>query len=122
MKISKNNAEHYIWGNICDGWHLVKTEELSIIHEKMPPQTSEVRHFHEQAKQFFFILSGQATLEVNSEIILLNKYEGLEILTNTPHQMMNNSKAPIEFIVISKPSSKGDRVLVKEQAVKVLAD
>ncbi|MBM7653555.1 hypothetical protein JOC76_003015 [Neobacillus cucumis] len=23
MKVSKNNAEHYIWGNNCDRWYLV---------------------------------------------------------------------------------------------------
>lgn len=23
--ISKETAEHYVWGEICDGWHLVKT-------------------------------------------------------------------------------------------------
>lgn len=113
MKISKDNAEHYIWGNICDGWHLVKTNELSIIHEKMPSKTSEVKHFHQKAKQFFFILSGQATIEVNGEVVLLNEHEGIEILQGTPHQMMNNSDNDIEFIVVSSPTSKGDRILVE---------
>jgi hypothetical protein len=32
MKISKQNAEHYIWGDSCDDWHLVKSKELSVIH------------------------------------------------------------------------------------------
>lgn len=113
MKISKNNAEHYIWGNICDGWHLVKTDELSIIHEKMPPKTSEVRHIHQKAKQFFFVLSGQATIEINNEVALLNAHEGVEIFPRTPHQMMNHSDYDIEFIVVSTPTSKGDRILVE---------
>jgi mannose-6-phosphate isomerase-like protein (cupin superfamily) len=112
LKISKNNAEHYIWGNVCDGWHLVKTDELSIIHEKMPPKTSEVRHYHQKAKQFFFVLSGQATMEVKEEVYILNDQEGIEILPGIPHQMMNNSDCEIEFIVVSTPTSKGDRVLV----------
>ena len=56
MKISKIDAEHYIWGNICDGWHLVKNSELSMIHEKMPSKTSGVKYFHQKAKQFFFVL------------------------------------------------------------------
>jgi hypothetical protein len=25
------NAEHYEWGDKCDGWHFVKTDSLSII-------------------------------------------------------------------------------------------
>ncbi|MDD7793048.1 cupin domain-containing protein [Clostridium sp. 'White wine YQ'] len=113
MKISKDNAEHYIWGGICDGWHLVKTNELSIIHEKMPSKTSEVRHLHQKAKQFFFVLSGQATIELNEKTILLNEYEGIEILPGIPHQMMNNSDCDIEFVVVSTPTSKGDRILVE---------
>lgn len=112
MKISKHNAEHYIWGSICDGWNLVKSDDLSVIHERMPVETSEVRHFHKNAKQFFFILSGQATMEVNDEIVILNQQEGIEILPGTPHKMMNKSETEIEFLVISAPTSKGDRVVV----------
>lgn len=114
MKISKKNAEHYIWGNVCDGWHLIKRDSLSVIHEKMPPKTSEVRHYHEKAGQFFFALSGEATIEVNGETVVLGEHEGIEILPNIPHQMFNNSDNDIEFIVISSPSSKGDRIVVEE--------
>ncbi len=55
MKVSKQNAEHYVWGGKCDGWHLVKKQNLSIIHERMPPHTKEVRHYHTKAHQFFFV-------------------------------------------------------------------
>lgn len=111
IKISKYDAEHYTWGDLCDGWHLIDTAELSIIHEKMPAETSEVRHYHKKAKQFFFVLTGQASIEIDGEVTLLNKHEGIEVLATTPHQMMNNSSEAIEFIVISMPNSKGDRVL-----------
>jgi mannose-6-phosphate isomerase-like protein (cupin superfamily) len=110
MKISKQNAEHYIWGDNCDGWYLVKNKDLSIIHERMPVNTSEVRHYHNQARQFFFILSGTATLEINGERITLNPEEGVEIPPITPHQMRNESNQDVEFLVISQPTSRGDRV------------
>ncbi|AET69180.1 mannose-6-phosphate isomerase [Desulfosporosinus orientis DSM 765] len=92
---------------------LINTSELSIIHEKMPPKTSEVRHYHQQAKQFFFVVSGQATIEVNEELIELNEQEGVEISPNIPHQMFNKSERDIEFIVVSAPTSKGDRILAE---------
>jgi len=44
--ISKDNAEHYSWGDDCDGWYLVNRQDMLIIHEKMPPGTHEKRHFH----------------------------------------------------------------------------
>jgi hypothetical protein len=33
--IKKENAEHYNWGPGCDGWHLLKDPELSVIKERM---------------------------------------------------------------------------------------
>ena len=56
--MSAGKAEHYQWGNGCDGWHLVNQPALSVIRERMPPGTAEVRHLHRNARQFFFVLSG----------------------------------------------------------------
>ena len=109
--ISKASAEHYTWGDHCDGWHLVKTPGLSVIHERMPPGAAEVRHAHNAARQFFFVLSGTATLEVAGRIEVLGPQQGLEITPGEPHQMRNESHAPLEFLVISQPPSHGDRVL-----------
>ncbi|GAE37492.1 cupin domain-containing protein [Halalkalibacter akibai] len=114
MKISKSNAEHYIWGDNCDGWYLVNNNDLSIIHERMPQNTLEVRHYHNHSQQFFFVLSGTATLEVDGTIIELNSQEGFEVPPLVPHQMFNKSNQNLEFIVTSQPNSKGDRVLTSE--------
>ncbi|RUS45076.1 cupin domain-containing protein [Cohnella sp. AR92] len=110
MKISKNIAEHYIWGDRCDGWHLVKGADLSVIHERMPPHTAEVKHYHRRAKQFFFVLSGTAVMEINGEEVVLSPREGIEIAPLVPHQMFNKSDEEIEFLVVSQPNSHGDRV------------
>lgn len=112
MKISKKNAEHYNWGDNCDGWHLVKSTHLSIIHEKMPPHTSEVRHFHKHSRQFFFVLSGALTLEVDGEIIQLKCNEGYEIHPGVPHQAFNNTNTISEFLVTSQPNSSGDKEIL----------
>jgi hypothetical protein len=65
---SIDSAEHYKWGGPngtdCEGWHLVKTPELSIIEELMPPGTNKARHSHNRARQFFFVLEGELTMEV----------------------------------------------------------
>ncbi|WP_017150237.1 cupin domain-containing protein [Bacillus bingmayongensis] len=67
MKISKQSAEHYR-GDKCDGWRLVNQNDLSVIHERMPPNTSEVRHYHTKSRQFFFVLIGTATLEIDGQL------------------------------------------------------
>ncbi|WP_063568098.1 cupin domain-containing protein [Paenibacillus sp. O199] len=110
MKISKQNAAHYIWGEQCDGWHLVQDETLSIIHERMPAGTSETRHYHSISRQFFFILSGEACMELNGEEFVLELHEGIEIASGMPHQMQNRGEADVEFLVISQPTTRGDRI------------
>jgi len=107
---SKQNAEHYIWGQHCDGWRLIDEAGQSIIHERMPAGTSESRHYHNYAKQFFFILSGEMTVEINGQLHTIKAHEGIEVKAQQPHQVFNRSAEAIEFLVISQPNTKGDRV------------
>lgn len=111
--ISLENAEHYSWGPNCDGWHLVKNGELSVIQEKMPPGTSETRHFHSRSRQFFYVLSGTAIIEVSGKRETLNAREGIEISPGVAHQIFNESRADVEFLVISQPPSHGDRIVAE---------
>jgi mannose-6-phosphate isomerase-like protein (cupin superfamily) len=108
--ISKDNAEHYTWGDGCDGWHLVKRPELSVIHERMPPGTSEVRHYHERSRQLFFVLAGVAMLEIDGERQILHAQQAAEVLPGVAHQIFNDSDADVEFLVISQPTTHGDRM------------
>jgi len=112
MKISKKSAEHYIWGDKCDGWRLVNQNDLSVIHERMPPNTSEVRHYHSKSRQFFFVLIGTATLEIDGQLESITPLEGVEVPPHVLHQMMNRSNEDVEFLVISQPTTKGDRIPV----------
>jgi mannose-6-phosphate isomerase-like protein (cupin superfamily) len=107
--ISKATAEHYTWGNGCDGWHLVKNPQLSVIQERMPPRTAEVRHFHHHAQQFFYVLAGDAVLEVDGRTMVLSAGEGIWIPAEISHQMRNDSVDEVHFLVISHPPSHGDR-------------
>ncbi|WP_109831953.1 cupin domain-containing protein [Reichenbachiella versicolor] len=110
MKRTKENSQHYYWGDGCEGWHLVKSSELSIIEERMPPGTEEVKHYHETAQQFFQILKGTATFELEDETIMIHEKEGFHIKPEIKHKILNNGDVPLEFIVISSPTTRGDRI------------
>ncbi|MED1725218.1 cupin domain-containing protein [Brevibacillus parabrevis] len=110
LKVGKHNAEHYMWGDKCDGWHLVKGQDLSVIFERMPANTAEVRHYHERSRQFFFVLCGQAVLEVEGVRHEIGVQEGVEVPPGAKHQMKNESNADVEFLVISQPTTRGDRI------------
>jgi mannose-6-phosphate isomerase-like protein (cupin superfamily) len=107
--ISRQNAEQYAWGQGCRGWHLVKTPSLSVIQEEMPPLTSETRHVHDISRQFFFLLAGGLTIEIEGTRHSLCPQEGIEVLPGEAHQVSNDAGSIAEFIVVSLPPSHGDR-------------
>ena len=108
--VSTQNVEHYHWGDDCDGWHLLKSESLSIIEERVPPGASEQRHLHLKAQQFFYILSGVATIEIAGQRHRVRAGSGIHVPPETPHQLLNESSQELRFLVISEPKSHGDRV------------
>ncbi len=111
LMIDKTIAEHYPWGQRCDGWHLVKAGSFSVIQERMPPSTAEVRHRHSASRQFFFVLSGEATVETEGTTQVLRVHQGIEIPPQVAHQVTNRFSADLEFLVVSVPPSHGDRIL-----------
>lgn len=110
MVVSIENAEHYVWGESCDGWHLLKRGEMSIIQERVPAGGAEVMHYHRKARQFFYILEGTGTMVFESTQVVLQKGEGLEVPPKTLHQFRNQTDVDVIFLVISVPPTTGDRV------------
>jgi len=108
--VSRENAEHYRWGNDCDAWYLVKDKLLSVIEEFMPPGAAEIRHHHSRAQQFFYILSGEVLMEVEGHTTLVPAGSGIRVLPGARHQVRNPSSAPVRFLVVSHPPSHGDRI------------
>jgi mannose-6-phosphate isomerase-like protein (cupin superfamily) len=110
MLKNKSNAAHYQWGTGCDGWYLVQSNNLSIIEERMPPGTAEVEHYHEVAEQYFYILKGEATFELNTEVFVVGERSGFYVPPRAKHRIRNLAETDLEFIVISQPGTRGDRI------------
>jgi len=102
-------AEHYTWGSACDGWHLLRGDDLGVIEERMPPGSVEQRHLHRHARQFFYVLAGQAVLELDGRQHRLDAGQGLHVPPGSAHQMRNASAADLRFLLVSAPHSHGDR-------------
>jgi len=107
-------AEHYVCGQGCDGWHLLKNPALSVIQERVPSGAGEVRHYHTTARQFFYVLAGQACLEFDGGGVELGPGQGLEVPPGVPHRFCNKSDSEVSFLVISSPTTLGDRVNVPD--------
>ena len=112
MKRGIDNAHHYLWGDGCDGWVLSQSPDLMVIQERMPPQTTERRHYHSKARQFFYVLEGELTMELKGEHHLLTPRTGMDIKPGEAHQARNDSDKDTHFIVVSCPTTRGDRTEV----------
>ena len=85
---------------------------LSVIQEHVPPGCAEIKHYHQQAEQFFFVLSGIATIECGDKVTHLKPHCGLHIRAGIAHKLSNVHSTPLIFTVTSTPPTHGDRVEV----------
>ena len=111
--IDTTNAEHFTWGDACDGWHLLKQSDLSIVQERVPPGAGEVKHVHSRAQQFFYILSGSAVLELEDRTIHCRAGQGVPVPPGVARRFANPGNQVVVFLVISSPSSAGDRINIE---------
>lgn len=107
--IDEAGASHYTWGAGCDAWRLLDEEQLSVNLESVPSGAEEVRHWHDNAHQFFFILEGQAVIDLPKGELLLVAGQGLHVAPGTIHRFRNPAENPVRFLVISAPSTRADR-------------
>ena len=115
--VSRESAEHYRWGVDCDGWHLVKDKQLSVIEEFMPPGSAEIRHYHERAQQFFYILTGEVLMEIDGENVLIPAGSGVRIMPGIGIRFAIHprarcafwsSRSPAAATIVSKCEACGD--------------
>jgi mannose-6-phosphate isomerase-like protein (cupin superfamily) len=107
--VNRANADHYSWGEGCDGWVLMPGPDLLVIEERMPPGTSERPHRHLKARQLFRVLSGELTMIVAGGRHVLGAGDCIGIGPGVVHQARNDSAGAISFLVISSPTVRGDR-------------
>jgi len=107
--IDTSTAEHYVWGGSCDGWHLLKSPGLSVIQEHVPANAGEIKHLHVKSQQFFYVLAGVATLEFDGHVSQVQAGQGIHVPAGVPHRFANASSEGVTFLVVSSPSTAGDR-------------
>ncbi|MGC9368873.1 MAG: cupin domain-containing protein [Paracoccaceae bacterium] len=114
--VSKETAQHYSWGDACDGWVLSPSSDMMVIQERMPPRTAETRHMHGKARQFFFVLSGELQMELEGEVHRVPAMSGIEVRPGARHQARNGTDDEVHFLVVSSPTTRGDRTDLGDQA------
>ncbi|ANH82250.1 cupin [Niabella ginsenosidivorans] len=99
----------YTWGPGCRA-AVLSADHLSVKQETIPAGSGEQLHYHNRAVQFFYILKGTATFEIDQVSFQLQQREGIEIQAGQKHRICNEHEELLEFIVYSQPSTEKDRV------------
>ena len=106
---SRDTEQAYKWGDGGVGWPLVETEGLLVIEETLASGCGETHHYHNQAAQCFYMLAGCAVMQLDGQQVDLDEGMALHIPPNTNHAIVNQTGEEIRFLVISAPSTRGDR-------------
>jgi len=107
---SRQTVTPYSWGSGGRGWRLCDRQELQVIEEVLAAGTAEERHYHRNATQVYYILSGTLRVEMDDETHQLSSGETVEITPGTRHLIANDAGVPASLLVISSPSTRNDRV------------
>ena len=109
MVKNTKTAEHYTWGEACDGWRLLDHPDLTVIQERMPPGETEVKHAHLRARQLFYVLRGGLQIELEGKVVKLGPGDALEVAPGQSHRVHNASPTAASLLVVSSPSTGRDR-------------
>ena len=112
--ISTKTAPHFLWGTNCDGWWLKQNGRFTVISEIIPKGASEIKHFHRETEQFFYVLEGVLSIELDGINHNVTKNESISIMPGITHKVFNQSDQNVTFLVISCPDSHEDRVNLEE--------
>ncbi|WP_334194580.1 cupin domain-containing protein [Pararhodobacter sp.] len=107
-------ANHYPWGDGCDGWRLVEDGALSLREERLPPGAAEAPHVHRVARQIFYVLAGELSIAVPGTLLRAGPGEALEIPPGLPHLVRNAGPQDLRILLVSAPDTIGDRHPVAE--------
>jgi len=102
-------AQHYAWSGVCDGWRYVDESDMSVIVERIPSGVSELTHLHRNVRQLFYVLEGQASLEVDGAVVRFGPGQAVHVPPGTTHRFFNSSPGDTRILVISSGPARNDR-------------
>ncbi len=109
-KKSTKNSTHYTWGEQCDGWHLLDIPLMSVKQERIPQGAGEKWHGHLFANQFFYVISGEATFELDGKVIVVSANESLHIPPKKLHRVTNRHTNDLNLLLTTIPVDVSDRI------------
>jgi mannose-6-phosphate isomerase-like protein (cupin superfamily) len=95
-----------------------KTANHSVAHIVIAPGKSSLRHFHPQAEESYYLLAGEARIEIGSEAAMLRPGRIVLIPTPQPHKIYNIGQTDLVVLVVCVPAWEPTNTVGLENARK----
>jgi len=73
----------------------------SLAEASMPAGTATLRHYHKDAEEFYFLLDGTGTMEVDGEVVNVGPGDAILIPPGSWHQI--TAHEPLRFLCCCAP-------------------
>jgi len=81
-----------------------QSERHSVAYVTIPPGKTSLLHKHPEAEESYFVLKGQARMQVGEDVYDVDPGNGILILTETPHKISNIGEVDLEFLAFCVPA------------------
>jgi mannose-6-phosphate isomerase-like protein (cupin superfamily) len=88
-----------LMGNAAGG-----TRQHSLAHIELPPGKASLKHFHPEAEESYYILSGAARIVIDGETCLLTPGQAVAITPGMVHQIFNDRPEQLRFLAVCAPA------------------
>ncbi len=76
----------------------------SVAQVLLPPGKASRRHYHPVAEESYYILSGQARLELDGAVAYLGPGDAVAIPAGTAHQIHNGGQTDLVLLAVCVPA------------------
>ena len=90
-------------GNAAGG-----ASQHSLAHIELPPGKASLKHVHPEAEESYYILGGQARIEVDGEDYTLTPGQSIAITPGMIHQIFNDGAETLRFLAVCAPAWQPD--------------
>jgi len=86
----------------------------SVAHIVLPPGKSSLRHYHPEAEESYYILSGRARVLIGEEEVVVVAGTAVLIPAPQPHKITNIGSEDLAFLAICVPAWERDNSVFLE--------
>ena len=78
-------------------------EKQSLAEASLPTDAATDRHYHKESEEFYFILEGKGTMEIDGETQQVNPGDGILIPREAWHQLTADQGEPLRLLCCCAP-------------------